>query len=70
VCETTGSCETRCSCSSAIASRTVWRVSHDHDGGISPAALLRVQDVADRAVAGRSSIPCDGHPRVVEIFDR
>ena len=38
--DTTGSCETRCSCSSATASRTLPWVSTVSSGGISPSACL------------------------------
>ena len=38
--ETTGSWETRCSCSRLIASLTFWCVCTVTNGGISPAAVL------------------------------
>ena len=70
LCETTGSCETRCSCSSAIASLTFCWVSTTTSGGISPAACLARSTSPTVRSLVRSSIPCDAIQVSLKIFDR
>ena len=64
--DTTGSCETRCSCSSAIASRTGWCGLDDHERRDLARPRLLAQHVADGAVAGALQEAVLGHPLVVE----
>src|SRR4051794_20881752 len=55
--ETTGSWETRCSCRSAIASRTLWAVCTTTKGGISPAASFARRTSPTVLWSGRSRKP-------------
>ena len=70
VCETTGSCDTRCSCSSAIACLTFCWVSTTTSGGISPAACFARSTSPTLRSLVRSSMPCDAIQVSLKIFER